>query len=357
MSDHRKRLLCSTAVAAALGLGAAVLAIEGERASLLLPAFVLPAAACAPCAPRGACGPCDPCAPCAACGPCDPCAAAPAAGTGCYIPRLQEAAACVPCDPCAPCYPCDPCAPCDPFAPCDAATTCAVDNPSAADASGEPGMAANPCAVDPCAPCGPCGPCAPCGPAAEAPDVTEDELRAVYECIIEHMRSAYGDDWDSLSDFAEWPGLRTLHVAYADSGLPEAGAFPDWENVSTAPYASATHGDRFVTNHVNEAGAEAYRRYEEIGEMPVGGIVAKPSFTVAPDGEAQLGPLFLMEKMEPGFYEPSDDWKYSLVMPDGSIGGITQGQGSENVQMCIGCHMAAPEGSDSLLFLPERLRR
>jgi hypothetical protein len=170
------------------------------------------------------------------------------------------------------------------------------------------------------------------------------------------MRTAYGDDWmESPSDFAGQ--FRVMQVAYSDSDLDEAREFVDWLNVATAPYASATHGGRFVTNHVNETGEEAYRRYEEIGEMPVGGIVAKPSFTIDDDGEAQLGPLFLMEKMEAGFHEPSDDWKYTMVMPDGSIGGITQGQNSENVEMCISCHIAAPDGQDSLLFLPEHLRR
>jgi hypothetical protein len=213
-------------------------------------------------------------------------------------------------------------------------------------------------ACDPCAPCGACGPCAPCGPCgpAEAVDVTDDELQAIYECLRDYMRSAYDDSLQSPADFAKWGGLRALQTAYADSNLPEASDFPDWKNFATAPYPSATHGNRFVVNHVNEVGADAYGRYEEIGEMPVGGIVAKPSFSIAPDGEAQLGPLFLMEKMDEGFYEPSDDWKYTMVMPDGTVAGETQGRNAGQVEFCIGCHMAADETQDSLLFLPEQLR-
>jgi hypothetical protein len=347
MEPFKKKLLCSTAMALAFGAGIIVLTATDKQAALLLPAFIVPAAACAPCAPRGscapcgpgmpaaACGPCDPCAPFAACGPCDPCAAAPAAATECYVPRLQEARA----NPCAVENPCAAAA----VGPCGPANPCAAENPCAAAA------ACAPCAA--CTPCGPCGPCA----AAEVPDVTEEELRAVYECLLEHMRTAYGDDWNGDTQFAGWQ-VRQLYAAYADSGLSEARDFVDWTNVATAPYVSGTHGGRFVTNHVNEAGEEAYRRYEEIGEMPVGGTVAKPSFAIQPDGQAQLGPLFLMEKMEEAFYQPSDDWRYTMVMPDGTVAGQTQGLNAQQVEFCIGCHMAAPAGQDSLLFLPENLR-
>lgn len=139
--------------------------------------------------------------------------------------------------------------------------------------------------------------------------------------------------------------------------MREAGEeFVEWTNFATAPYISATHGERFVTNYVNEVGDEAYGRYEEIGQMPAGGIVAKPSFTISKDGEAELGPLFLMEKMEDGFHDASDDWRYSMVMPDGTLAGETQGHNADQVEFCIGCHMAAPEESDSLLFLPGDLR-
>jgi hypothetical protein len=70
----------------------------------------------------------------------------------------------------------------------------------------------------------------------------------------------------SISDFGQGsqyvdPSRRYVHlqaVGRHDAGLPEAEAFVDWQNFATAPYVSSTHGDRFVTNHVNEAGAEAY---------------------------------------------------------------------------------------------------
>jgi hypothetical protein len=63
-----------------------------------------------------------------------------------------------------------------------------------------------------------------------------------------------------------------------------------------------------------------------------------------------------MEKMEAGFNPDSDDWRYTLINPDGSVVGITNGPGTENVEFCVACHLPAAEDQDSLLFLPEDLR-
>lgn len=91
--------------------------------------------------------------------------------------------------------------------------------------------------------------------------------------------------------------------------------------------------------------------------MPEGAVAAKDSFSVAANGQAQLGPLFLMEKMPDGWHEASDNWRYTLIMPNGQIVGTTKGEGSGNVEFCIQCHKAgAAQGADSLLFLPEDLR-
>lgn len=50
-----------------------------------------------------------------------------------------------------------------------------------------------------------------------------------------------------------------------------------------------------MVNFADETAAPTYRQFEAGGAMPAGGILAKPSFTVSPDGHAVLGPLFLME--------------------------------------------------------------
>jgi hypothetical protein len=215
-------------------------------------------------------------------------------------------------------------------------------------------------ACDPCAPamaCGPCDPCGPCAAAAPPPEMSDEELTELYDCLLDHMRSAYGEEWiDKGPGFAAGH-IQHLHLAaYGDSGLDEAASFVDWPNVARVPYESGTHGGRLVTNHVNPEGEEAYRQYEDIDAMPVGGIAAKPSFTISPQGEALLGPLFLMEKMEEGWNAESGDWRYTTVMPDGTIAVRTLDVNDEQAVTCAQCHMAMGGDQDSLLFLPEEYR-
>jgi hypothetical protein len=65
-------------------------------------------------------------------------------------------------------------------------------------------------------------------------------------------------------------------------------------------------------------------------------------------------PCRIMEKMQAGFYGDSDDWRYTMVMPNGKVFGTTKGEGSAKVEFCIGCHIGAE--IDSMLFLPEDYR-
>src|SRR3546814_20238527 len=77
--------------------------------------------------------------------------------------------------------------------PCAAASPCAAKSPCGAK---------NPCAAkNPCGAKNPCNPCNPCG-AAVVPDVTLEELRAVYDCLQGYMRTAYGDSWQTGTHFA-----------------------------------------------------------------------------------------------------------------------------------------------------------
>ncbi len=99
-----------------------------------------------------------------------------------------------------------------------------------------------------------------------------------------------------------------------------------------------------------------YLKYENAGILPAGAIIAKDSFVVAKDGSLTLGPLFVMEKMEKGFSYVSGDWRYSMVMPDGSIFGKTNGENAERVEFCIGCHLAR-EKYDHLYFVPSKFRK
>ena len=73
-------------------------------------------------------------------------------------------------------------------------------------------------------------------------------------------------------------------------------------------------------------------------------------------GDVFAGPLFIMEKMSQGFNAASRDWRYTMIMPDGSVFGVTNGQDSHKVQFCITCHARAGDENDHLFFLPEAYR-
>ena len=143
--------------------------------------------------------------------------------------------------------------------------------------------------------------------------------------------------------------------AYVLSRDPSAIAYRRWRRFNSAPYPSATHGSRYVSNYGN-ALARAYRRPDIAGTFPEGAILVKDSFAVTDQGDVFLGPLFLMEKMAPGFDPESRDWRYSMIMPDGSFFGITDGDNAESVRFCITCHETAGDENDHLFYVPEAFR-
>lgn len=142
---------------------------------------------------------------------------------------------------------------------------------------------------------------------------------------------------------------------YGASELPAAINYQKWQRYNSVPFRSAAHGRRFV-NHYANAKAKAYGKFEKVGIMPVGAIIAKDNITVKEGGRIHPGALLLMEKMPIGFNYVSGDWRYTMVMPDGSLFGITNGVGSKKVEFCIACHLAA-EKFDHLHFPPKEFRR
>lgn len=146
----------------------------------------------------------------------------------------------------------------------------------------------------------------------------------------------------------------SLRAGYAASGLEEARAYQGWRRFNTAPYLSSTHGNHYINNYVNPAGG-AYARFEKAGTLPVGTVIAKDSFSVTETGGILLGPLFVMQKMPPGFNYLTGDWKYKQVQPDGTLLGETGGAGEERVEYCIACHLAREE-QDHLYFIPPAYR-
>ena len=149
-----------------------------------------------------------------------------------------------------------------------------------------------------------------------------------------------------------------MQTGYKKSGDKYAAANSTWKIYNTRPYTSGTHGGRFVNNYANaNAKAKACGRYERAGKLPAGPVLAKDSFAVQPNGRTVAGPLFLMEKMHSGFSKASANWRYTLIMPSGQTVGMTNGKGSNNVKFCAECHISVAEEQDSMLQLPEEVRR
>lgn len=155
---------------------------------------------------------------------------------------------------------------------------------------------------------------AACDPGKAGADLTGDEAKAVYDCIAADLHKGYatGDKrWipaEFVNDYRGW----TLA-----SGFPAAPGF---------------HGDRFLVTWVNSVGADAYLQYAENPTIPAGTVIAKESFGVDDKGKVQMGPLFLMQKVEAGVSPKTDDWYYMMVAPNGMP------QAVEVVSACSECH-------------------
>lgn len=148
---------------------------------------------------------------------------------------------------------------------------------------------------------------------------------------------------------------RQLHAAYSLSKHPAAASYQRWRRYNTTPYRATDHGNRYLNNYANSQ-ARAYGLYESVGEMPAGSVIAKDSFAVTQSGRVFAGPLFLMEKMPAGFNPAGGDWRYTMIMPDGGIWGVTKGENAANMDFCAECHAKAGPAQDFLFFLPKRLR-
>ncbi len=142
---------------------------------------------------------------------------------------------------------------------------------------------------------------------------------------------------------------------YRRSGNPHAEDYHTWRRYNVTPYLSATHGQRYVNNYANPR-SKAYGKAEKAGTLPEGSVLAKDSFEVTDRGDVLTGPLAIMEKMQPGFNPDSRDWRYTMIMPDGTLFGTTNGANSERVKFCADCHRAAGDEQDHLFFVPKQHR-
>ena len=146
-----------------------------------------------------------------------------------------------------------------------------------------------------------------------------------------------------------------LARGYAASRELAAQKFRGWRQYNSAPYRSATHGNRYINNYANGM-ASRYGRLKPGEQMPPGALLAKDSFTVSANGDVYGGPLFVMEKLGKGASPQTGDWRYAMIMPDGSYFGDSTGDGAERVGFCNGCHKAVAD-DDYLFFIPAKYRK
>jgi len=189
-------------------------------------------------------------------------------------------------------------------------------------------------AENPCAAKNPLNPCAPGH--IKAPDADLSLNPAAAEKVYRRLR-------------------KDMAAAFAMSGKTATKRYQSWRRYNKAPYQSTQHGDRYLNNYANKT-AQAYGKFEQSGKLLFGSVLAKDSFTVLKDGGKLPGPIFIMEKMKAGFRPDFGDWRYSMILPDGSFVGQTGGEGAENVEYCGTCHARVPPAHDHMFYLPKKDR-
>ena len=145
---------------------------------------------------------------------------------------------------------------------------------------------------------------------------------------------------------------RRMAEGYALSAEVSAKEYQDWKRFSSAPYLSSGHGNRYVSNYGNRI-SSSYLELDEENPMPVGSILAKDSFTVTAEKNLYPGALFLMEKLEDGRNPETGNWRYVMILPEGSLFGDTLGDNTEAMDFCHECHQQV-ENTDFLFGVPAR---
>ena len=189
------------------------------------------------------------------------------------------------------------------------------------------------------------------GVAGAAAQSDDGELRQT-----EHLRIENPEQLDGVKAEKIYQSIADeLVTFYAMSREPTAGAYRNWRRYNSAPYLSATHGNRYVNNYANAKGA-GYESLKSGVKMPVGAIFAKDSFTVTAEGEVFGAALFMMEKLAPGTSPKTAEWRYVEILPDGSYSGDTTGDNAADMDYCHACHKIKAK-VDYLYYVPRKYRR
>lgn len=147
---------------------------------------------------------------------------------------------------------------------------------------------------------------------------------------------------------------RRMERGYAAAQLDLILNYQNWPLFNDAPYISATHGQRYVNSYANRL-AHNYATLQEGEVLPVGSVLAKDSMTVTDEGKVYPGAMFVMEKLPAGTNPGTADWRYVMVMPDGSLFGDTMGFRAGAVAYCHECHEAVAD-RDYTFYVPEEFR-
>ncbi len=164
-----------------------------------------------------------------------------------------------------------------------------------------------------------------------AADLSKQEAVQIYQTLMDRMRSGY-------------------EAAHLDFILN----YQDWPKFNDAPYISATHGQRYVNSYANKM-AHNYGTLSDGEPLLAGSVLAKDSITVTDEGHVFPGALFIMEKLPIGTHPQTADWRYVMVMPDGSLFGDTVGSRSQEMFYCHECHESVAS-RDYTFFVPSEYR-
>ena len=179
----------------------------------------------------------------------------------------------------------------------------------------------------------------------------DDPFKASEHFKIERPSQLEASDADAIYDNI----LKQMSDGYAQSGDVTAKKYKNWRRENNAPYLSAGHGNRYLSNYSNNI-ARNYLELRRGEKMPVGSILAKDSFTATDGDDIYAGALFIMEKLAEGVSNKTGDWRYAMIMPDGSVFGDSAIAGDESMKFCHDCHDRV-KNRDYLFLIPQQYRR
>jgi hypothetical protein len=158
-----------------------------------------------------------------------------------------------------------------------------------------------------------------------------DEINKVYDQLKERMAGGY--------DLAKLPILKN---------------YQSWKQYNSEPYNSSTHGKRYVNNYANKLVIN-YGKLKKGETYPAGTVFAKDTITITEQKKVFPGAMFVMEKLAEGKSPDTRDWRYVMVLPDGSLFGDSMGDEAKAVEYCHACHIQKSR-QDYVFFVPDKYR-